>query len=496
MKYKNNLLIGALTSKPYAFTARSWELKNIETIDLFDSLCSNIRIDIRSSEILRILPINNQYVNGEWISDKTRYAYDGLRRWRFINPMLKKENLFINCSWQEILLYLKNKINKISSNNIIINTGNFCDLETITTLDNFSNKLNNVIINSDINITGDKQNYFITLNDFNELLSHKIFIIVGINLRLQNPILNIKLRKLSQSNNVLIGFIGSKHDYNINLLHLGNNLLNLLKLVQGKHNFANIIFSFFKKENINYLYRNEISIIFGQESINQKNFYSVFTIIETFNINNIKFNFKYITSFTGKLNILELGFFNNKQKYLNNKFDNLFYLIGVEDCKNIKKTDFVIFQGHHNDKIRTKFDVILPTVNWTEKSSIYLNIFGNIQKTNFSIYPPVNTRLDWKITRMLSILYDKDICFNTIKEVHTRMNQISPNINSSILKYNKNNSYLIHFNKKFNKKFLINENPFKCYIPDYYRTQSIDRSSKVMKNCSNIFTNYKNNFYK
>ena len=154
-------LIGALTSKPYAFTARSWELKSVETIDLFDSLGSNIRVDIRGSEIMRILPVNNEFINEEWISDKTRFAYDGLKRKRFITPMIKKNNLFVQLSWKEAFSFIENKWNTEHFNNLVINTGNFIDLETTTILKEFSSKFDNVIVNHEKNQNNDLQNNYL-----------------------------------------------------------------------------------------------------------------------------------------------------------------------------------------------------------------------------------------------------------------------------------------------------------------------------------------------
>ncbi len=496
MKENYNILIGALTSKPYAFTARSWELKNIETIDLFDSLCSNIRIDIRGSEILRILPLTNQFVNEEWISDKTRYAYDGLKRWRFINPMVKKKNLFINTSWQDTFIILKNKLQKNKFDKLIINTGNYCDLETITALDQFSKQFKDIVINSNTNIRADKQNYFILNKDFNYISGHKIYLLIGLNLRLENPIINIKFKKLTQLDNILITFIGSKYDYNFDLIHLGNNLITFFQILQGKHVFTSTMISFLKKEVSSYLYKNAISIIFGEECINQKNFDLI--TVGNRRVNFLNFDFKYLNSSSGKLNALELGFFNNKQIFINNKIPNIHYLIGTESSEYLKEDDFIIFQGHHNDKIRSKFDIILPSYNWYEKSSLYLNIYGFIQKTNSLLTPPQNTRTDWKIIRMISIIYNRDIGFNNIKEIHHRINELSPFITNSILKYNLSNKYMIKFkfNKKFYSKILVNLSPLKSYIPNYYKLNSLERSSKIMTNCSISLNNYKNNFYK
>lgn len=488
-------LIGALTSKPYAFTARSWELKNIETIDLFDALGSNVRIDIRGSEIMRVLPLTNEFINEEWISDKARFSYDGLKRWRFIYPLVKKEDIFVQTSWTEVFKIIKDTLNNKKFSKIVINTGNFTDLETLTALKKFTDLNNNVIVNN--NITKNNINiskYTLDLKDFHNVEGQKVYILVGIILRLENPVLNIRLRRLSQQESVLVAYIGPKYDSNLNFLHLGNNLDVLKRIIEGKHHFVSILQAFLKKNNQNIkfknIFKNKISVILNEnikfpEHINKKYF------------NGLDLDFKTLVNYSGKINALEIGFYTQKQNIVDNK-PNLLYLVGIEDYKNIKENDFVIFQGDHNDKIRTKFNIILPTVNWTEKSSIYLNTFGIAQKTNFVVYPPVNARVDWKITRMLSLLFNKDISFNTVQEVHKRLNQLTPKITNSLNIFEKKVTYKLNLeNKKaFNSIFKWNSTSLRTTIFNYYNLTSIERSSKIMQNCSENLKNTNNNFLK
>ena len=200
----------------------------------------------------------------------------------------------------------------------------------------------------------------------------------------------------------------------------------------------------------------------------------------------------------GNLNFLELGFFNNKVFVNKDNETNLFYLVGAEETTFLRKKDLIIFQGHHNDKIRLNFDIILPTTNWTEKPSLYINGLGFVQKTNSGITAPINSRTDWKIVRMLSILFNKDINFNNIQEVHKKLNTLTPNITKLLLKCNEKgkfnlkykniNNYIAFFNKQ--------QTSFKSYIPDYYSSTSVERSSKVMAECSNSAKITINNFYK
>lgn len=491
---QNLKLIGALTSKPYAFTARSWELKNVETIDLFDSLGSNIKVDIRGSEIMRILPINNDFINEEWISDKTRFAYDGLKRWRFITPLIKKNDMFIQSSWKEVFEVISKKIKNTNFNNIIVQTGNYTDLETLTAVDTFVNKLPGVLVNNDLTITSDKQNYFLDAKEFNNISGEKIYILVGINLRLENPVLNIKLRRLSLQNNVLVAFIGAKYDYNINLYHLGNSFKTVKEILSGKHPFVPLLNTFLKKRKIKNTFKNSITWLVGTEFINQQQKFQDL-IIQNYSTNKLNFNVSYLAPFSGVINALELGLSSPNKQILDQTKPNLFYLIESENITQHKPNDFIIFQGSHNDLIRTKFDIILPTNTWVEKSSLFLNCFGMIQRTNTILNSPQLSRLGWKVVRMISIIFGKDINYNDIYGLHQKLENLSPNILSKINDYKIPNKYNINY-KNSKTSIQINLMPYKSFIPNFYNNTSIERSSKILNECSNTLEKNINNFLK
>jgi NADH-quinone oxidoreductase subunit G len=189
-------------------------------------------------------------------------------------------------------------------------------------------------------------------------------LLVGINLRLENPILNIRLKKLSNNKNVLVGYIGSHNDYNLNLIHLGNNFSIIKKVISGKHNFSKLILNFLKKDlnnnKIKNIFRNKISIIFGNEIIETGDHIKLIESIKQIQPLYNKIDFNVIENFSGKINKLELGLFNYNKVNFNEK--SIFYLLNTECIENYKIGDFVIFQGHHNSLIRDKIDVILPSV--------------------------------------------------------------------------------------------------------------------------------------
>lgn len=501
------ILLGALTSKPYAFTARSWELKSIETIDLFDSLGSNLRIDIRGSSIMRILPQNNDIINEEWISDKARYSYDGLKRERFINPMLKKKNVFIQTSWKEAFEHVANNFNKFD--NLIINTGNFNDIEHFISLNKFVSNLSenfSLSINSYQKINGDLQEYYTINSNLLSISSPKVYIFIGTNLRLENPVLNIRFRKLSFDKNALIGYIGCYSDYNLNLIHLGNNLNVLNRIVKGRHPFCSIILNFLKKnsknQKIQNIFKNKIEVLFGKEIIHTQQHTNFIELIKELNSLPLEFSFNSLELYSGLINMKELGFYNNNKINLAKK--NLFYLLNTETVKNKKKNDFVIFQGHHNKKSRLKFDVIFPSSVWIEKSSLYLNCFGMLQRTQFVNLPPMNVRDDWKITTIFWTLFlsNKNEKYNNFGNFQTNnfLQLILEDIEKlfpDFLKNNTNNiNRSLNWTKSsgFNKTGKISLMPIKSLIFNYYKITSVERASKIMNKCTESFIQKKTNF--
>lgn len=527
--FKHVNLIGALTSKPYSFKARTWELKSIQTIDLFESLCSNVQIDIRGSDIMRILPIANKLVNDCWISDKTRYAYDGLKKKRFVNPMIKEKNLFIEQSWTSIWYKLTNIFSNVklqNYNNFIIKTGNFTDLEHIIYLKKLVKTINryiSIIINSDYLLSSDFQNNYLIDNNIFSIKTPKVFIFVGTNFKNDNPILNIKLNKLKEKKCILMLSISGNQNIKY---HISNNISILNLILRGKHSSCTIIYNFIKKnlknKKIKNLFKNSISIIFGAEYIRNKFIIDYNKLILLKNkINYLKFETNNLISYSGIININELGFYTNN--ILTNNFikkNNIFYLLNCENCSNIKKNDFVIFQGHHNNDFYHKFNMILPVTNWLEKSSLYLNCLGILQKTEFClITKEKKIQSDYFLNKNFFDLFNQflllrkkmpnrinEVAYNNIyrgtkkeifhkfvyektkynitKNVYENLNKFWPNalkflnknLNIDNLKLNTNKILL----NKFNKNYM----PLKLNIFDYYLITSVEKSSNTMIQCS------------
>ena len=508
--------VGALTSKPYAFTARSWELKSANSIDIHDAMGSNVKIDVRGNEIMRVLPRLNESINEEWITDKTRFSYDGLTNQRLDNPKLKENGLLKDISWKKAIKLVTDKLANTSTNNISILTGDMTDGLTIKALKDLSNMMGvKTIMSTSTNnaYNTDFTKNFLFNESFEDFENTDACLLVGCNLKLEAPLLNARLLKLQQTTNISIGYIGSNPQTHINHTHIGNNVDSLIKVLQGKHKFSRTLF---KAKNP--------TIIIGSSLLNDFNNNSFRTKIE----NSLKFVPNLLQEENGQivwngLNLLTtesssitanlLGF-NYKHANIkgNVNFLNDSKVIFAANVDNVlfPKNAFVIYQGHHGDKGALQADIILPGVSFIEKESFYANSNGFVQFTSAAVTAPGQAKEDWKIVKAISeelnisLPYsNKDelisSCENTIGNV--KMNDITSDSNLNIT-FNIN--HLPRLKQRLNKAKILN-NPkvlpsrykfrynnseknksqtLNTVITNYFRTNVITNASKVMSKCS------------
>lgn len=292
----NKIFIGALTDKLYAFSGRMWELNVNNTIDIYDSLGSNIKIYISGAEVKRVLPLKNDFINEEWISNKTRYFFEGLTKWRINIPLMKKNDIMVYISWIQAFYYFLLKVWFSSffhkSSNLIFINSLFVDYELIVTSKILIKKLGFLSFDKKININiNDYYLYYLNPNFFEQINNKKIFLFLGYNLRLESPILNIKLRKKSLKENVLYFTIGSNFNDNLNSVMLGLNINTLIKYLQGKLKICNLILKNVKKLN-NEIFNvsnllNLNMFLIGNNILNRVDNKNIFRIIEKYNNINI-----------------------------------------------------------------------------------------------------------------------------------------------------------------------------------------------------------------
>jgi len=485
--------VGALTLKTYSFRARPWELNYFNSLDLLDPFHLNVRIDIRDLKILRVLPIYNNVLKENWITDITRYAYDGFNNFRLLNPLSKTDNnKFISLSWLETYKIVSKILIK---NNINFILGNFIDMETSFILKKISSlqmKENYVTFN---NISGNLNNidfrniYFFNNSTVQNLLDYDNIILVDANIRLSNPLLNLRIKNFCKIKNRVFS-IGSSFYSNFLIYNYGTTLKELLLLFKGQSDLSLLL-----KNKKNLIIINESSILTNNLLLNWINI--IKTLKKYINIDIFLFNpdnsnislFKEINinSFISKFNDKSLMNIKNK----NNK--EIFYFLNTnkKSINNNNVTNYFIYQGsNYNISKNLNYNLLLPSVNHLEKNSNYVNFLGYYQRSKFILYPPKNSRSDWKILYILFNFLFKDksnIYFKNFDKLKSDYN----------LFYN--NSYYVISNIKLNNiftyNFKIGNNFANNNYFNFYNSNSIVSSSK---NIFNIFKKIKmsySNFY-
>jgi NADH-quinone oxidoreductase subunit G len=458
--------VGALTSKPYAFEARPWELNKTETIDVMDAVGSNIRVDTKGWEVKRILPRINEDINEEWISDKTRYACDGLLANRIDQPHIRKEGKLVECSWEEAFLAISEKINKTANIGGLI--GDMVDLETIFSLNNL---IQNVSGSSSVDFR-QKDFYIDPSHPSNYLFNSSIsgidnadlILLIGSNPRLEATIVNLRIRKNFVNQKTEIYSIGNPGDQTYKINYLGDNLNILNEIANNKNLFSEKL----KKSK-------KPIILIGESVLNSKQGkYVLETSKHILKKYNALEGLNILHRNASSVGALMLGAYNLTQDILKNE---ILYLVGADEIEIDKKNKFIIYQGSHGSKNAKIADVVLPGATYTEKSSLYVNLEGRLQSTYKASFPPGNAKEDWKILRALSEVLKKPLKFNTIEQLRSKIFESFP-ILPRIDELAKTDiaSLVVTSVEPLDSK--VNFTPI-----DYYQTNEIARSSKTMMEC-------------
>ena len=473
--------VGALTSKPYAFEARPWDLKKTETIDVMDAVGSNIRVDTYGWEVKRVLPRINEDINEEWISDKTRYACDGLLKQRLDIPYVRENGKLQKTTWDEALNILISKLKIFRPNEIAGLIGDLTDLEMIYSFKSFFEKCvgsSNFECRQDrIYINPHERMNYVFNSLINGIEDSDFILLVGTNPRLEATILNARIRKAYIKNKVKIYSIGNPGDLTYPYNYIGSSTSIIREIVSGSHEISEKI----KKSK-------KPLIIMGQSALYGKVGEYVFETLKSFLFSN-----NFITKEWNALNVLnqqasrvgavDLGIHSAKEgqnyaffdKLENNDFK-FIYLLGADDINFDKKDKFVVYQGTHGDKGADMADIILPGAAYTEKNGLFVNLEGRLQNAYKASYPPGDAREDWIIFKDLASRMKKPLEYKNLTELRTLINK---HIHSKIVKSD------IQI-----KEVNFIEDDISIKDIDYYYTNSIARSSKVMSECRQISKNF------
>ena len=477
--------VGALTSKPYVFEARPWELKKTESIDVMDAIGSNIRVDTYGWEVKRILPRINEDINEEWISDKTRYACDGLLNQRLDTPYIKYNGKFEKASWNEVFNIIKSKFKNADKDKICGMSGDLINMESLYIFKEFFNKTlgsYNVESRSDHTYLNSKkrENYLFnsTINGIEEA---DFILLIGSNPRYEATILNARIRKAYLQNKTKIISLNDVGDLTYPYESLDGDIENIKKITEDNHEVSSLI-----KEAKKPL------IIFGQSSLKTKSAKYIFESVKSFLKKNNKMSDEWnslntISENASTVGSFDLGLYktvdgsNEVLKDLENHMFEIVYLLGVDNLKFEKKNEFVIYQGSHGDKGAEIADIILPGAAYTEQNGYFTNLEGKIQKAYKASFPPEEAKEDWLIINELAEAMNHRKLFNDKDELDSSLlNQI----NLFIEKDKSTKSSTVE-NIEFEQEILKVENE------DYYYSNAIARASKTMLECKTAKVNLK-----
>ena len=489
-------LIGALTSKPYSFSARSWELESVSFVDFYDSLLSNISISLRGLSILRVLPRINENLNEEWISDKIRFSYDGYRRQRLVVPLFKSNEVnsnFLELSWKEAFFFFFYNWNYenydfVSENSLDVVSGNFIDLESYASLKQMFNSFNSVksYFYSQFLTFFDNtyfSNFFVNF-DLKKLNASDLIFLAGSNLRYESPVLHLKLLRLSNQG-VPVFTLGSPSNFKFKNYSLGNSLASVQKFLGGKNKYS-LLFSkaknpvgFFGESLFKRLDGKSLSQIF----INNKFFK--------------RFSFSHVSMNPSTLSSLSLNAFDNSlnlnlYSQYSNKFKKVLYLYNADEILLDKsKYSFIVYQGHHGDRGSSLSNLIFPSTFLIEKSGTFLSIDGRFSSYDFVIKPGYQVRTDWRIFKALSLFLGNNINVNYFKflDLQVLVQIFLPDfLKKKFLTFKYFNSFSSNLFFEVNNSILYSN-----YI-DYFLNDSVSRSSRIMAVAALRFKKFFYNF--
>ena len=477
--------VGALTSKPYAFNARPWELTHIETIDVMDALGSNIRVDTKGNQVMRVLPRLNEDINEEWISDKTRYAIDGLKVQRLDRPYIRNAKGSLEATnWDTAFSKIKDKLLESEKNKIACLIGDLVDVEAAYSLKTLFKKFD--VDNLDCRIDGAEigeqgRAGYIFNSEIKGIEDSDALLIVGSNPRLEAAVLNARIRKRYLMGNFPIGLIGEKVDLKYPYKHLGSSSLDIEKLKNKNNEFS-----------LKLLDAQKPMIIVGMGAFTNDNGSVILNelreLAEYLGVVKKEWNgFNILQTSAGRTGALDIGFIPSKKglnaKQIFSKGDegdlSFIWLMGVDNKDVLKlKKPFVVYQGHHGDVGAHIADVILPGAAYTEKSATYVNTEGRPQLAKQATFPPGDAKEDWKIIRAFSDYVKNKLPFDDLESLRNKLYDEFPHL-GDIDEIKKARW------SKFGTKGKIDNIELKSSIKNFYNTCSISRTSETMATCLN-----------
>jgi NADH-quinone oxidoreductase subunit G len=473
--------VGALTSKPYAFAARPWELGKTQSIDVMDGVGSAIRVDTRGREVMRILPRVNEAVNEEWISDKTRHVVDGLRTQRLDRPYIRENGELRAATWQEAFAAIAATAGRIDGKRVGAIAGDLAAVEEMFALKQLlaSCGSTNLAVQGGaaFDPKAGRASYI-----FNPTIAGidqaDALLIIGSNPRKEAAVLNARIRKRWRSGALKIGVIGAKADMTYAHDYIGAGTDSLADLAAGKQSFADVL------KNA----KNPIVLV-GAGALARQDGPAMLAMAAKLatDIGAVKEGwngFAVLHESASRVGALDIGFASGLSAAQMTTFGTLdvLFLLGADEIKPADGT-FVVYIGTHGDRGAHRADVILPGAAYTEKQGLYVNTEGRVQMANRAAFPPGDAREDWAIIRALSDVLGKKLPFDSLTALRQAIFKAAPHL-MRIDQIEAGNA--ADLKSLAGKGGSLDKAPFKVTVEDFYLTNPIARASAVMAECSRL----------
>ena len=476
--------VGALTSKPYAYVARPWELRKTESIDVMDAIGSAIRVDARGNEVMRVLPRLNEEVNEEWISDKTRFACDGLRRQRLDKPYVRRDGRLSPATWADAFAAIRERLGRLDGGRIAALAGDLIDAEALVALKDLMAALGSPHLDcrqDGARLPAAPRAAYLFNSTIAGIEEADALLLVGTNPRVEAAVLNARIRKRYLRGGFPIGLIGPENDLTYKFEALGNDPRVLSDIASGKHPFAEVLRGATRPMivlGMGALARDNGEAVLGTA---RRLAESVGAIDEDAGWN----GFNVLHHAAARVGGLDLGFVPgtgglDTAGILDGARSGAIeavYLLGADEIDMAALGDaFVIYQGHHGDAGAARADVILPGAAYTEKDATYVNTEGRPQTTRLAAHPPGEARADWTIIRALSAELGHTLPYDTLADVRRRLVEVNPAFEATG-----------HLTPApwgpFGSDGAPSAEPFVTPIKTFHMTDPISRASETMARC-------------
>lgn len=488
--------VGALTSKPYAFTARPWETRKTESIDVLDAVGSNILVSTRGGEVMRVMPRLNEDVNEEWISDKTRFSYDGLKRQRLTQPVVRDAaGQLTPTTWEDALARVAGALQSVQGGEVAAIAGGLADAEALVSLKDLLNRLNSDSLCTEelFPLAGagtDLRSNYLLNSRIAGIEECDLLLLVGTNPRFEAPLFNARIRKSWLHNELQVAVVGHQVDLSYSYEHLGEETAVLRQLADGSHPFCQVLAAAKRPVVVlgsAALQRDDGAAILSAVSAVAQNARASSGVEEGWKVLNV------LHRVASQVAALDLGYKAGVDAIRKNPPKVLFLLGADAGCitrADLPKDSLIIYQGHHGDVGAPMADIILPGAAYTEKNATYVNTEGRSQQTRVAVTPPGMAREDWKIIRAVSELAGMPLPYDTLDEVRARLAEVSP----SLVRYDdvEGANYFQQANElasTVGQELLAAPLvPPQLSVKDFYMTDSISRSSQTMAKCVKAVT--------